>query len=372
MKAVILVGGEGTRLRPLTCNIPKPMVPVVNRPFLEHTFSYLKRHNIDEVILAMGYLPHRIKEHFSDGKDYGIKLTYEVEDSPMGTGGAVKRLERQLDDTFVVMNGDVYTDLDITEMLETHKEKKSVCTIAMVPVEDPTKYGVIETSPANKIRKFTEKPGWDSVTSNNINAGTYIMEPKVLEEIPSSTFHMFEQGLFPKLLLGGESLYGFPLKGYWIDMGTVESYMKLHGDMLKGHAALNMPGKSKDGVRSDETAKIHRTAKIQGPVVIGPRCTVGPRARITGPVVLGAGCSIGEDSALEDCVLWRQASFGTQCTLNHCVIGNNAKIGNNVWVKSGSVVADDAVIGDGNKLENGIAIWPGHNLEPDSVTFVRR
>ncbi len=372
MKAVILVGGEGTRLRPLTCNIPKPMVPVVNCPFLEHTFAYLKRHNVDEVILAMGYLPHKIKEHFGDGKDYGIKLTYEVEDSPMGTGGAVKRLHHLLNDTFVVMNGDVYTDLDITEMVAMHREKKSVCSIAMVPVEDPTKYGVIETSPAGKIRKFTEKPGWDSVTSHNINAGTYIMEPKVLDEIPPGTFHMFERGLFPTLLQNGEPLYGFLLKGYWIDMGTTESYLQLHGDMLKGRAALNLIGKGKDGIWSDESARIHRTAKIEGPVVIGAGCTIGQRARITGPVVLGAGCNIGEDSVLEDCVIWKQATVGNGCTLNHCVVGNNTKLGKNVWLKSGSVVADDAVIGDGNKLENGIAIWPGHNLEADSVTFVRR
>lgn len=372
MKAVILVGGEGTRLRPLTCNIPKPMVPVVNRPFLEHTLSYLKRHNINEVILAMGYLPHRIKEHFRDGKDYDIKLTYEVEDSPMGTGGAVRRLAHLLDDTFVVMNGDVYTDLNITEMVAMHREKKSVCSIAMVPVDDPTKYGVIETSPSNKIRKFTEKPGWDSVTSNNINAGTYVMEPRVLEQIPSGTFHMFEHGLFPKLLLNGEPLYGFHLKGYWIDMGTTESYLKINGDMLKGQASMTLPGKSKEGVWGDETARIHRTAKIQGPVVIGAGCTIGPQARITGPVVLGAGCNIGEDSVLEDCVIWQHASVGNHCTLNHCVVGNNAKVGKNVWLKSGSVVADDAVIGDGNKLENSIAIWPGHNLEADSITFVKR
>ncbi|MBI2868037.1 MAG: nucleotidyltransferase family protein, partial [Chloroflexi bacterium] len=220
MKAVVLVGGEGTRLRPLTCGTPKPMVPVVNKPFLVHTFERLKQHNITEVILAAHYLPDQIKRYFGDGHGLGITLTYSLEESPLGTAGAVKNAEAFLDNTFFVLNGDVLSDLDITQLLAYHREREAVATLALMPAEDPTSFGVVETSPRGKVRRFLEKPSWESVTTNMVNGGCYVLEPEVLDEMEPGAFCSFEHNLFPRLLQMNLPVYGFPTQGYWIDIGT--------------------------------------------------------------------------------------------------------------------------------------------------------
>lgn len=204
MKAVILVGGEGTRLRPLTYSTPKPMVPILNRPFLEHMLKYMKSHHINDVILALCYLPDHIRAYFGNGSDYGVKLTYDVETSPLGTAGAVKNVAQHLDETFFVFNGDVFTDLNLTAMLDTHRKKSSKATIALTPVDDPSMYGVVETDTNDRVKRFVEKPKREEATTNMINAGIYILEPELLEYIPANQNYMFERGLFPLLLEQGD------------------------------------------------------------------------------------------------------------------------------------------------------------------------
>ncbi|HEY48491.1 MAG TPA: NDP-sugar synthase [Dehalococcoidia bacterium] len=370
MQAIILVGGEGLRLRPLTCNIPKPMVPVVNKPFLEHMFDNLKKHNINEIILAICYLPDHIKRHFGDGGDFGITLTYAVEKSPLGTGGAVKNAEGLLDDTFVVFNGDIFTDLDLTSMIAYHKEKKAKATIALTPVEDPTAYGVVELNPQSKVKCFIEKPSWERVTTNLINAGTYVLEPEVLDLIPSDTYCMLERGLFPDMVEQGVPFYGYPSNAYWIDIGNPADYLKLHHDILMGKAMARFPGKSMaDDIWTESGCNIHPAAKIIGPLVIGRDCTIEKGVRISGPCVIGDKCIVRHGATIDEAILWQNVKLGKDTTIRNSVIGNNSVIGDSTWITDSSIVSDDSRIGSGNKLEHGIRIWPGSIIEDNAISF---
>ena len=370
MKAIILVGGEGLRLRPLTCNIPKPMVPVVNKPFLEHMLDNLKRHHIDEIILAICYLPERIQSHFHTGSEFGVSLNYAVEETPLGTGGAVKNAEPSLDDTFFVFNGDVFCDINLSEMLAFHREHKAKASIALTPVEDPTAYGVVETGSDGNVKAFIEKPSRETVTSNFINAGIYILEPELLELIPPDVHHMVERGLFPQLVQQGIPFYGYRSNAYWIDIGVPEDYLKLHHDILMGKAIARFPGKSiADDIWREEGCDIHPSAKIIGPVVFGRDCTIGKDTRISGPAALGAGCTIGQGTTIDEAVLWQNVKLGRDITVKNSVIGNNSSIGDNTWISDGSILSDDTVIGSSNKLEHGIRLWPGSIIQDSSISF---
>jgi len=358
------------RLRPLTCNIPKPMVPVVNKPFLEHMIDNLKKHGIRDIILAICYLPAHIQYHFADGRDFGISMTYAVEESPLGTGGALKNAEAFLDDTFVVCNGDIFSDLDLTEMLAAHREHKARATIALTPVEDPTAYGVVEIDPQNNVRCFIEKPSWETVTSNLINAGVYMLEPDLLNMIPPATHCMLERGLFPDLVEQGVPFLGYRSTAYWIDIGKPEDYLKLHHDILMGKAIARFPGKSvADDIWIEDGCDIHESAKITGPVIIGRNCKINAKARISGPSVLGAGCSIGQGASIDEAILWRNVRLGQDTMVRNSVIGNNSTIGDNTWVDDGSIISDNNAIGIGNRLEHGIRIWPGNVIQDLAISF---
>ncbi|MCL4459098.1 MAG: NDP-sugar synthase [Chloroflexi bacterium] len=370
MKAVILVGGEGTRLRPLTCNLPKPMLPVVNRPFLEHVLSYLKRHNIKDIILSMCYRPDVIQEYFGDGGAFGVKLTYVVEEKPLGTAGGVKNVESYLDDTFFVFNGDILTDLDLTAMHRFHREKKARVTIALTPVEDPTAYGLVETDAENKVRGFIEKPSWDRVTTNLINAGTYIVEPEVFRYVPPKVYYMFEHGLFPVLLQMDDPLYGYPSNAYWIDIGTPAKYITVHHDLLTGRIRKRLPGEQMhDGVWVGDGCQIHPSVKLTGPIVLGNHVTIGSGVVIIGPVVVGDYCDIGRDTVVEDVVIWEKTVIRSHVMMKSCVVARSCTIEDNTWITHGAIVADNCVIGVGNKIEQGIKIWPNRTIESNTITF---
>jgi len=370
LKAIILVGGEGLRLRPLTCNVPKPMVPVLNRPFLEHTIGSLKSHGVDEVILAICYLPDRIRQHFGDGSRFGVKMTYAVEDKPLGTGGAIKNAEDMLDGTFVVLNGDIYTDLDLTEMVGFHRENKAKATIALTPVDDPTSYGVVELNGDKHVRGFVEKPGWERVTSNLINAGTYVLEPEVLDLIPADAFHMVERGLFPSLVERGDTFLAYASNAYWIDIGVPDDYLRLHHDILMGKARARFPGKSvADDVWVDEGTRIDDSARLAGPVVVGRDCEIEKDAHVEGPAVIGDGCTIGAGSLVEQAVIWQGVRLGNDVKVRKSVVGNNSVVGDGTWVSDGAIVADEAVVGSGNRLEHGIKVWPRSRIEDGAISF---
>ncbi|GAH66004.1 unnamed protein product, partial [marine sediment metagenome] len=261
MKAVILAGGEATRLRPLTYNTAKIMVPVLNNPLLEHLINYLKKHSIVDIIIALGKQVEQIQSYFGDGNKFGVKITYSAEDFPMGTAGAVKNAERFLDEPFIVFNGDIFTDIDLTAMMDLHCEKKASASIALTPVDDPTIYGVVETDAGNRVKRFVEKPSWDEVTTNMINAGIYILEPSILSYVAPNVFSMFERDVFPLLLEKGEAIYGYPSEAYWIDIGTPEKYLRLNHDLLQRYVGNKR-------VKFEGESVVHPQAQIEEPVII--------------------------------------------------------------------------------------------------------
>lgn len=370
MKAVILVGGEGTRLRPLTFTIPKPMIPLANRPFLEHVVEYLKSHGIDDIILSMCYRPDVIERHFGDGRGFGVKLTYVIESSPLGTAGGVKNVEKHLDGTFFVFNGDVLTDLDLTAMLRAHRDRGAKATLGLTPVEDPTAYGLVETHDDLRVKAFVEKPTWDRVTTNLINAGTYILEPEVLDHVPPDTFYMFERGLFPFLLQKGDPVYGFPSDAYWIDVGTPEKYLTVHRDLLSGRMSRALPGRRLgEGIWVGEGCDIDSSARLIGPIVLGDRVKIGEGTVLTGPLALGDNCTIGSHCTIEDAIVWPGTTIDSRVVMKHCVIGRNSAVGENSWIAQGAVVADRCTIGAGNRLEGAIKVSPNRSIEANTISF---
>jgi len=327
MKAIILVGGEGTRLRPLTYSVVKPMVPVANRPFIEHVILKLAAHGINDIVLAMGYKPDSIFSYFKDGAGEGIKLTYSLEETPLGTAGAVKNAGGHVEDTFFVLNGDTFSDIDYTEMLSLHRRNRAKATIALSYVDDPTRFGVVETDENGRVKAFIEKPAWENVTSHWINAGVYILEPQVLECIPGNQFFMFEKGVFPHLLERGERVFAHASKAYWIDMGRPSQYHQLNCDILRG--LCSSPLHRVEDMTIDQSSVVHPSARISGPAVIGGNCTISEDAIITGPVVIGRNCSTGKKAVIENSVLWDDIIVGAGASVIGSIIASGAKIDKN-------------------------------------------
>jgi mannose-1-phosphate guanylyltransferase len=370
MKAVILVGGLGTRLRPLTCNTPKPMIPIVNRPFIEHMLIRLRNQGIDEVILAVQYLAEQFESSLGDGSQIGIKLHIVPEPEPRGTAGAVKNVEHLLTETCFVFNGDVMTDLDLQAMLAYHREKGSKATISLTPVDDPTQFGLVEMDSDHCVKRFLEKPRAEDVTTNMINAGTYIIEPDIFRYVPPDQFFMFERGLFPVLLQTGDPMYGFPSRAYWSDIGKPQTYLEVNQDILIGRVAYDIPGKEiSSRVWAQGEVDIHTSAQIVGPVLFGPGVRIARGARIIGPTVIGANCEIASDALIESSVLWEDNTIEESVTLRSCVLGRNNRIGAKTIITSGSIVSDDCTMGSENRLDRGIRLWPGTILKDQAISF---
>ncbi|MGD9117490.1 MAG: NDP-sugar synthase [Dehalococcoidia bacterium] len=371
MKAVILVGGEGTRLRPLTCNTTKAMVPILNIPFLEYVLRYLRGHGIKNVILAMSYLPDRIQNHLGDGSELGVRLSYAVEKEPLGTGGAIQNARAHLTEPFFVLNGDVLTGIDLANMMKLHRKVKPKVSIALTPVDNPTMYGVVETDHEDMVENFVEKPGLDEVTTNMINAGIYILDPEVLEYIPPATPSMVERHLFPLLLEKGEPILGYPSDSYWIDIGTPEKYLKAHHDLLSGEApALAAYWNNLDQqTRREGEHQIHQSASIEGPVLIGEGCRVDKWAVLKGPAVLGPHCQIAEGACVEGAVLWQGVKLGKKALLRNCIVASNCQIGEESQVMDNCVLGDNVVVGKNNKLAPEVKIWPDKRITSGTMSF---
>ena len=357
MKAVILVGGQATRLRPLTTNTPKAMVPILNTPFLEHVFRHLHRHRVSDIILAQHHLAGPIEDYLGDGGRFGVRVTYVIEESPRGTAGAIRNVERYLDETFLVLNGDIFTDLDITAMVDLHRQRGAVATIALTPVEDPTAYGLIETDVRGRVMRFLEKPDWSQVTTNMINAGTYVLEPEVLARIPPERQVSIERETFPLLVDGGEPVYAYPSAGDWMDRGTPAQYLQRHRDLLGGRSTWYSLA-SPEEVRTGERCDIHPTAQIKGPAVIGGDCTISSGVKLVGPVVVGDGCTIGEGSVVEDSVLWWQVSLGERVVVRNSAVANDCRLESGSSI-DGSVLGDHVTVAAGSRLETGSRCEPG-------------
>jgi mannose-1-phosphate guanylyltransferase len=338
------------------------MAPLLNRPLLEHLLDYLKKHSVNDVIFTLGYLPEQIQNYFGDGSKFGVKISYLVEDSPLGSAGAIKNAERFLDDSFIVVNGDIFTDIDLTAMVNLHRQNKAIASIALASVDDPTPYGVVETDAENKVKRFLEKPSWDEVTTNMINAGIYIMDTSILSYIPSNIFFTFERDVFSSLLEEGQALYGYPSEAYWTDIGTPEKYLNLHHDLLNRYDVDK-------SIKFEGESSVHPSARIEGSVVIGKGCFIGKDSVIRGPAALGSVCRIEEAAVIEGAVLWQSCKVGKGAKLRNCVIASNCHIGENCEILDNCVLGDNVIIGKGNMLSQGIRIWPDKSIEPDAISF---
>ena len=359
MKAVLLVGGEGTRLRPLTCNTVKAMVPIVNRPFFEHLLDYLSSHDVDDIVVTLCYLPDRIESRFGNGSDWGVKLAYVMEETPLGTAGAVKNAEPHLDGPFFVFNGDIITNIDLRAMLSFHRQRKAQATIALTPVENPSAYGVVETGADGRVKRFIEKPPPGQAPTNLINAGIYILEPAVLRGVSPGVPCMFEHHLFPSLLSEGAAVYAYPTTDYWIDIGTPEKYRQVQYDLLLGKCASSLHHKITENERAHATrTSVHPSAVVEGPVAFGDNCSIGAGACIKGPAVLGDGCRISDGATIDKAIIWRNVRVGKGASIRESVIGDNCSVGDRSIIESGSVVGDNVVITEGSHLQTSQKVWP--------------
>jgi mannose-1-phosphate guanylyltransferase len=300
------------------------MVPVLNRPFIEHVMSRLASHDIKEIVLAMGYKPDTIYEYFKNGTGLELKLIYSLEDKPLGTAGAIKHADKYIDSTFFVLNGDTYSDIDYTEMLRFHKNSGATATIALTHVEDPTKFGVVETDEGGRIKAFIEKPTWDRVTSHWINAGVYILEPEVLNYIPKDKFCMFEHNVFPQMLADDKHIFAFSSEAYWIDMGTPEKYHQLNRDLLMGKCKPMLSINDKIGIPAD--SQIHPSVRQTGYIMIGHNCKIDREVEFCGPVIIGRGCHINRKAVIKNSILWDNIVVGEGAMILNSIIASGAKI----------------------------------------------
>lgn len=338
MQALILAGGKGTRLRPLTVYTPKPVVPICNRPFLLYQIDTLRRAGITDITLSLSYQPFKIEQQLGDGTDFGVKITYTVEPQPMGTAGAYKFAEDLIREPTVVFNGDIVTDLDLESVIREHDARKATATIVLAPVENPASYGLVETHEDGRVRRFLEKPKPDEISVNTINAGTYILDPKVLDVIPAGENFSFEYGVFPELLKRGENFYAHvPSSAYWIDIGTPARYLQVHHDMLAGRVR----GLKLEGRRGSFDAATH--AEIDELSIIADGCTVKPGAQIINSV-LGEGVHVEEKARIENSVVWPHTRVGAGAQIVNAIVGRGCHIGR------ASVVGAGATLGDKTNL----------------------
>ena len=340
MQALILAGGKGTRLRPLTMHTPKPIVPIANHPFLLYQLELLKRADVRDVILSLSYQPQKIEDKIGDGTDYNMRVSYTVEASPLGTAGAVRNAAGLITETTVVFNGDVLTDIDINEVVRFHRERAAVATIVLTPVANPTAYGLVETDKKDgRIRRFLEKPKPEEVTCDTINAGIYILEPRVLEYIPEGEPFMFEYGVFPQLLERKEPFFAYIWRGYWRDIGTASSYLDANLDVIAGRVKLLDPPLGERGEKFDATAE------IEPPSAVDPSCTLKSGVQIINSVV-SRNCYIEERARIENSVVRGGTRIGAGSTIVGSIIGKGCHIGRAVDVGNGTVLGDKSVVTD--------------------------
>jgi NDP-sugar pyrophosphorylase family protein len=347
MKAILLAGGMGTRLRPLTAHTPKPIVPIFNRPFLYYQLDLLRQiPEIDEVILSLNYQPRRIEDIFGDGTDLGLRIRYVVEPQPLGTAGAVKYAEEFLTDSVVVFNGDVLTQVDLASVIRLHRERKARATIVLTPVENPTAYGLVETDADGNVKRFLEKPSPDEITCDTINAGIYVLEPETFDRIPANTNWSIERSYFPSLVERAETFVAYIYRGYWIDIGTREKYMQVHRDIMDGrYLAPPFSGASAMAWVAPG-AKIEDGARIEGPCFIDEDVTIKAGARIGPYSVIGRHCHIDERADIEGSILWPNSWIGVDAKVSGAILGRHCHAGRSVAINDGAVFGDKSVITD--------------------------
>jgi mannose-1-phosphate guanylyltransferase len=367
LQALILAGGEGTRLRPLTSTMPKPVVPLAGRPFISYMLEWLRRHGVDDVILSCGFMADGVRAVLGDGSALGLRLRYLEEPRPLGTGGALKYAEELLDERFLMLNGDVLADLDLSAQLRQHEQTGARATLALIAVDDPSAYGLVRRNDDRSVREFLEKPSEDQIDTNLVNAGAYVLERSVLDVMaPAGTAISIEREVFPALV--GQGLYGFEASGYWLDIGTPERYMQGTYDILEGLVQTEL------GIRLAEAAHaLVNGAEVSGrvvaPVYVGEGSTVAAGAIVGGRTVLGRDVAIGEGAHVEGSVLLDGVRVGARSTVKGAILGPGVAIGEHCHIESGVVLGEGVQLGSDNVLAAGARIFPGVQLPDGAIRF---
>jgi mannose-1-phosphate guanylyltransferase len=368
LPAVVLVGGEGTRLRPLTERTRKDMLPLVDRPLLAFTFEHLRRHGVERTIVSCGYLPAQIREHFGDAYG-GLGLEYCVEEVPLGTGGGIAFAGRGLTETFFALNGDSLREADLAELVAYHRRVGAKATILLTPVADPSRYGLVRTAADGRVETFLEKPRPEEIDTNLINAGLYVLEPEVLELVPAGGSVSIEREVFPRLAAEG-SVYGLAMPGYWLDVGTPDSYLQAHRDVLE-RTFVSEVG---DALGTEyafvhPSANVHPEARLVPPVFVDERATLAPGVRAGSLAVIGAAASLEAGAVVENAVVGAGAIVGAGAVVAGSIVGERAQLGERTEVRNLSVVGPEAVVGADNVLDFGLRIGAGQHIPRAALRF---
>ncbi len=364
-----MAGGEGTRLRPMTANQPKPMLPVANRPIMEHVLRLLRRHGLTETVVTVQFLASIVRNYFGDGEDFGMSLQYATEETPLGTAGSVKNAEDALrDEPFLVISGDALTDLDLSDLIAFHKDNQALVTVALARVPDPLEFGIVIASDDGKIQRFLEKPTWGQVFSDTVNTGIYVMEPEVLAELPAGEVVDWSGEVFPRLLERGAPLYGWVADGYWEDIGSPESYFKAQADVLSGKVDVHIDGfEVSPGVWIADGAEVDPDAVLTGPLCIGDYAKIEPGARVREFTVVGNNVIVKEGAFLHRAIVHNNVYVGRGAQLRGCVVGKNTDVMSLARIEEGAVVGDECVIEPDAYVSAGVKVYPFKTIEAGAV-----
>jgi mannose-1-phosphate guanylyltransferase len=366
MQAVILVGGEGKRLRPLTSTVPKPVVPLVDRPFISFMLEWLRQHGVDDVIMSCGFLATSVRNVLGDGSGLGIRLRFVEEPDPRGTAGALKFAEPLLDERFLMLNGDVLTDIDLTQQMAQHERTGAKATLALVPVADPTAYGLVHLSEDRAVKQFLEKPSSDRIDTNLISAGAYVLERELLKLVPPDRNVSIEREVWPLLI--GNGLYGFPSHSYWLDIGTPERYLKGTFDIIEGNVQTPVTERlGSDWLAIDPSAEV--TGRVIPPAVLERGVRVAQGAHVGSLAVLAEDVSIGANTTVERSVILNGSQIDEGCTLRDCIIAAGCQVGARTQITGGSVLGEGVTIGADNVITHGARIFPGVELPDGAIKF---
>jgi mannose-1-phosphate guanylyltransferase / phosphomannomutase len=359
MKAVIMAGGEGTRLRPQTSNLPKPMLPLVGRPMMEHIVSLLRRHGITDIVVTVAFLPNAIRSYFGNGSELGVRMVYATEEMPLGTAGSVRNARDELTDRFLVISGDVLTDIDLTALVEFHEKNNALATLALCPVENPLEFGIVITREDGTIERFLEKPGWGQVFSDTINTGIYVLEPEIFDVIPEGRAVDFSSEVFPAVLEAGAPIFGYVANGYWEDVGTTAAYLKAHEDILDGKVEVEIAGfELQPGVWLGKGSSIDPSAQLGGPAFIGENCTVDEEAVIGAYTTVGANTRVAERAEVRHSVIGENSYIGQAARVEGSVLGRSCDLRRGARCEPGSVVGEGCLIGANAELRGGVKVYP--------------
>ena len=364
MKAVVMAGGEGTRLRPLTSNQPKPMVPIVGKPCMEHILELLKQHGLEEVIVTVAFMPQAIRSYFGNGDTLGMSIEYSVEESPLGTAGSVRLASDRLDETFLVISGDALCDVDLTDLIRSHRERGAAVTIGLKSVENPLEFGIVVTDEERRIERFLEKPSWSQVFSDTINTGIYVLEPEVLRHIPTDRPFDFSKELFPLLLEMGRPMYGYVFDDYWQDIGNLDQFRQANFDALDERVRLNVSGiRLRGNIWLGEGVEVDDLAAIEGPAFLGNYCRIAPDASVGPYSVLGSSVTLLERARTERSVIDAATHIGRSARVEGAVVGRGCDIRAHAHVQEGAAIGDEATLGAQSAVLPGVRIYPYKEVE---------